>query len=107
MPSAEWWEGRPRAAGRLGVCCVFCRQSWEDQDHLDLVCPHDTPRVAGVSGNKTKLRPWWMATAMTMANATHSGGKVESVAIMTSSKATMVEAVPDCACPSVGFIRIA
>ena len=81
MPSAEWWEGRPRAAGRLGVCCVFCRQSWEDQDHLDLVCPHDTPRVAGVSGNKTKLRPWSMATSMTMANATHSGGKVESVAI--------------------------
>ncbi len=55
MPSPEWWKvGHGRPVGY--VCCVFCRQPLEG--HLDLVYPHDAPRVDGVSGNKTNLLLW-------------------------------------------------
>ena len=70
MPSvgAEWWEGGPRAAGRLEHVCVCAASSAGNGSTIlifaCLACPPDAPRVAGVSGNETKLLLWHlMATA--------------------------------------------
>ena len=80
---------RPRSGGKAGhglpvgwVCAASSAGNHGRTRTILISSAHTIHHVwPGVSGNKTKLRPWSMATSMTMANATHSGGKVESVAI--------------------------